>query len=425
MKRPRSSQLLRLSLFVAIVFVREPWAGELPGITEVDGRKIPSLLRRPTASLRVFAFRGEEVVPIPFQVDERDFRNRFAIDQGPSQVRDESPGVFDANDVVVFMNRDLGARGARERLPEARSWLELRVGSEANPLGYAYLGTFDGSPPSEAAADYCRYDAPADRIYAERYTVGFGAPLPTYLGFVRHLGDSGENVLAAVRAHGEARILGGLITLRRTEKDLRSTLQGYRQGEVRTIRHGKYWIELPLGFKARARVDLLFYRDLVEARASAKITIPPRLIPADGDLTAHFDFLDFAASRVLVPGEPLPVDGRTREADQRLAERPARWAALLLPDGRTLLLATRLGGALQKLKQVLYFVNDAESTDRGPTAQPGFGFRLSRMNRLDTGVHELVVAAMILDAAEPGRIVDAANLLLEPPEVVITPLSER
>src|SRR5262249_31103506 len=199
-------------------------------------------------------------------------------------------------------------------------------------------------------------------VFADRYAVRFDAPLPTYLGLVHRQGETAENVLNAVRANGEVRILAGVFHFARSEKDLQYSIQGDRNGPVRAIRSAKYWIRLPLGFKARGRVELLFYRDCVEARTQVNIRIPPRLVPAHGHLTAFFDFRDFTGGHVLAPdglrGEP--IGSEMTEAKRQFARDPVRWSALLLPSGQSFLLAVRLGGSLQRLDQRLYL---EESTD--------------------------------------------------------------
>lgn len=396
-----------------------------PGATEVEGRTAQALLARPNASFRAYAFHGGVARPIPFQVDERDDRRRFATEHGPSPMRDDSPGVFDENDVIVFMNRDLGERGTRRRLPAgAAAWIEVRVGASDDPLGFVYVGAFAGDPPPPCATDYVDYAADRDEISAERYHVVFGGqPLPSALSFVRGKGEPGRNVLEGVRARGEARILGGLIKLHRTERDLFTVLEGYRAGPVRVIRHAKYWIGLPLGFKARAKVDLLFHRDFVEGRAAVKISIPPRLIPADGDLAAWFDFRGEEGARVLLDGSPPsePVDGRMSDAKRRIAGRPARWAALLLPDGQAFLLAVRLEGSLRRLDQQLYF-GDSPIPGASGAAVASFGFKLGGVNRLDTGEQPLFVTAMLVDSTQLGDIQRAASLLLSPPETAASPI---
>ena len=378
------------------------------------------MLGRPNPSIRVYAFHGGAPAIIPFQVDERDQRDHWVDDEGPQPVRDDKPGVFDENDVVVFMNRDLGAKGDAAKLPRgAAAWLEARIGPKQSPLGYAYIGTFDAPPPlPRDLHDYARYDAKNDEVFADRYTVRFGGPLPSSLEIVHRQGETSDNVLRAVRAHGEARILAGLFHFERSEKDLLYTIQGYRDGPVRAIRSAKYWMRLPLGFKARGRVELLFYGDFVEGRARVNIKIPPRLVPADGSMTAYFDFLDFTGARVFGPHGALsePIDGRMDDAKRAFLEQPVRWSALLLPSAQTFLLAVRLGGSLQRLDQRLY-LDDSSDAARG---KPSFGFQLAGVNRLDTGDQELSVNAMILDTTSETAVSGAAAVLLQTPEVAVT-----
>jgi hypothetical protein len=361
---------------------------------------------------------------IPFQVDERDHRDHWADDEGPQPVRDETPGIFDENDVVVFMNRDLGEKGDPASLPQgAATWLEVRVGSRDEPAGYAYLGTFDSPPPIPSDQPlYVHCDPARDEVLADRYTVRFGAPLPTYLALVRRQGESAENVLNAVRAKGDVRIFAGLFHFERSEKDLQYSIQGYRAGPIRAIRSAKYWIRLPLGFKARGRVELLFYRDFVEARAQVNIKIPPRLVPADGRLTAFFDFRDFTGGQVLGPDGLLaePIGGHMTEEKRQFANHLVRWTALLLPSGQSFLLAVRLGGSLSRLDQRLY-LDESIDPARG---KPSFGFTLAGINRLDTGEQDLSVNAMVLDSTATSQVTAAASALLSAPEIAVTPVGK-
>lgn len=398
----------------------------LPGVTVVEGQKVSFLAHRPVASLRAYAFHNGKPVPIPFQVDERDRRERWILDQGAKPGSDESPCEFDNNDVVVLMNRDLGARGTVTALPPgATMWGEIRVGPETQPLGFAYLGSFaHPPPPSESEHPAARYDPETDRVYAERYALEFRAPLPRHVAFVNHLGEFGENTVAGVHVVGEVRFVGGLFALRRTDSDIQSELLNYRNGPVRAIRRAQYWIPLPLGFRTTGRVDLLFYRDFVEGTAQVKLKIPPSLVLADGELQTYFDFFRLDGARLLLEGSPPsdPVNGHMTPAKQALHGRPARWAALRLPDGRIVLFVVRLEGALQKLEQQIYFEDTVRAGSEG--GQPLFGFQFSRVSRLETGTHRLSVFAAVLDAVSPEDVAAVAQFFLSPPEVSVTEIKQ-
>ncbi len=426
----------RLFVFLAVWFIHPPaFAADdlaasslspLPGVTLVEGHQAPFLQLQAVATLRVYAFHDDAPVPLPFQVDERDRHDRWVLDQGAAQKHDSPSDEFDSNDVLVILNRDLGGRGDPAKLPAgATVWEEIRVGPQANPFGFAYVGIFAHPPPLSTEHVYARYEPETDRIYAERYALEFHAPLPTHVAFVDRLGEFGTNTVAGVHASGEVRFLGGLLKLRRTDADIQTELLGYRGGPVRVIRRGRYWIPLPFGFHTSGRVDLIFYRDFVEGTALLKVTIPPRLVLADGELQTYFDFLGLSGARLLLDDVQLsdPVNGHMTPAKQALAGHPAHWAALLLPDGRTVIFIVRLEGALQQLDQRLYF-EDTTKAEPKFGGQPLFGFQFSRVNRLETGVHRLSVFAVVLDSATVEDIRRAVEVFLSPPEVSVSLLKQ-
>ncbi|MBM4258096.1 MAG: hypothetical protein FJ147_19660 [Deltaproteobacteria bacterium] len=448
----------------------------LSGITTITGQQAAQLLQQPIATIRVYAFHGERLEPTPFQIDERDHRDRWVLDHGSQSQQDDSPGVFDDNDVLVLMDRDLGQRGEPARLPTgATAWAEVRVGSATSAVGFAYIGVFATtdaktgcrrSDPSSSVVDphpsplparergiqapqvwvkvttaesttdgcshiaihtpYTRYDPQADFVRTDRYTLGFaGAPLPSHLAFVNQLGENATNLIAGIRVIGEVRFLRGLLTLRRTDQDIQTEVLGYRHGPIRTIRRARYWIPLPLGFRTNGRIDIAFYRDIVEGTTTVRLKVPPRLILADGELQAYFRFLALSGARLIVEGlaNTSVVDGHMDDTEQARHQRPARWAALALPNGRTLLLIARLEGSLQRLEQRLYFADNHPETPESGTS-PHFGFEFSRVNQLETGTHRLSVFAITLDSTRIEDVHHTVELFLTPPEVHVTPIPQ-
>jgi hypothetical protein len=174
---------------------------------------------------------------------------------------------------------------------------------------------------------------------------------------------------------------------------------------------------LPLGFRARGRVDLLFYPDFVAVRALAKIKIPPRLVPGDGELTAAFDFRSLDGARLVLDGATAdaPVDGAMSEREKGMNRHEGKWSALLFRDGGAFVLAVDLEGALRRLEQRLLY------EDGPPGKRPRLGFELSKVSRLETGEHPLNVVGMVLDDA--GRANEAAATILSPPAIAVSELA--
>ena len=392
----------------------------LPGATLVEGRLAPFFHSQPTSAFRVYAFHDEIPTPIPFQIDERDRRDRWILNHGPKGKQDTPAKQFDANDVLLFMNRDLGEQGDPLVIPdEAQMWAEVQIGNPDTPLGFVYVGLFtSAAAPAVEEEPYARYDPPMDRIYAQRYALAFDAPLPTHFAQVEQMGDFGTNIISGIKAAAEVRLLGGLFTFQRTDADLQSELRSYQPGPVRVLRQARYWIPLPLGLRTSGKVDLIFYRDFVEGSALIKMKIPPRLVLADGEFKTYFDFLNMNGARFLLHGTPLSeaVNGSMTPAKRVLDGRPARWAALVLPSGRTLLLIPRLEGALRKLDQRSYFFETIAQTAGG---LPHFGFQFFEINRLESGSHCLSVFGVLLDSTDPDDIQQAAQIFLSPPQVKV------
>jgi hypothetical protein len=271
---------------------------------------------------------------------------------------------------------------------------------------------------------YTHYNSHADKVDTERYSLAFsGTPLPSFLAFVDRIGDTGTNLINGIRVIGEVRFLKGLLTLRRTDQQIRSEVLAYRHGPIRTIRRARYWIPLPLGFRTSGRIDVMFYRDVVEGTTVVRLKVPPRLILADGEVQAYFRFLDLSGARLIIEGQENVgvVNGHMDDAERTLHQRPVRWAALKLQNGRTLLLIARLEGVLQRLEQRLYY-DDAAASGTQNSGTPAFGFEFSGVNELETGTHQLSVFAILLDSTKAEDIRRTVERFLLPPLISITPL---
>ena len=75
----------------------------------------PALEGLPIGQLSVVALHDGRVVPIPFQIDERQGRH-IAMPDGVQPSGDEKPGVLDPDDVLVFLPCDAGAHTTPEAL---------------------------------------------------------------------------------------------------------------------------------------------------------------------------------------------------------------------------------------------------------------------------------------------------------------------
>src|SRR5690606_4869116 len=106
------------------------------------GYDLPRYNGTPIERLSLMAVRGDQMIPIPFQIDEYDRTGLIWI-QGHNQAPPEgTPGEFDEFDELVFMFRD---GGHKTYLPDQHGKIEgqvlqeIRLDSPRNDPRYIYL----------------------------------------------------------------------------------------------------------------------------------------------------------------------------------------------------------------------------------------------------------------------------------------------
>jgi len=369
------------------------------------------MLGHRAASFRGYAFgKDGTATEIALQVDEVTDSDRWALDHGTKAGGDERPGIFDPNDAIVILNRDLGARGDRKALPSgAASWLEVRVGKEASPLGYAYVGVFPLAKEPKPS-EHVRYDFETDRVLADRYALKFDTVLPNHVAFVEKVGDLGESFVTATHAKGEAYLLGGMFHFERSESDMKEEVEGYRAGPVRAIRRGQYDVPLPLGFHASGRVEFLFYADFLEITGRLRLKYPAWVAGADGGLSGFVEIPPSVKARPIwdpqmIQKSSVPVAVPNASGNS--------YAALVFENGDALVLAVRLEGGLRKMDQRFYF--EAKKGQKNRV----FGFEVSEASRLEAGIHPFTLVAAFLHSPNEKEIVETAEILASPPPIAV------
>ncbi len=118
-----------------------------------------SLLGTPKERLRVYACRAGFMVPVPFQIDERDQEGRYCWTGGAKDSRrhDADRGKLDSNDELVVLARQAGDRATALSLAmvpghDAVQEIELRDPVDGGKA-WVYLFRFPRATPGIAAFD--------------------------------------------------------------------------------------------------------------------------------------------------------------------------------------------------------------------------------------------------------------------------------
>lgn len=208
----------------------------------VTSDTLPALLGKEIPRLRLYASRDGVFSVVPYQIDERDPKGEFVYTGGDLAGQDVDSGRLDLNDELIFEAGVLGDRVTRDSWPrEAVAGEEIEVSDprDRTKRGWAYLLSFAMDPPPLSPEDYVSYDPEQDRVVGRFYTVGYkkGFTLFTDLIYSKEYGGSGQDFIDRLKIRVDVSLLGGIKHIRRSEKDIRCHVVGFKDGPIRVLRN--------------------------------------------------------------------------------------------------------------------------------------------------------------------------------------------
>lgn len=400
----------------------------------VTGDELASFQGMPIESLRLYAWRGGQWSPVPYQIDEKDPDGNFVISSQtiPESVIEEigaedleprsreqriaaferkrgdyeerveegkltpeeferlkrsayfteHPGEFDYNDELVFMAGDIGdAAPPSEWLTETGAAIGIR-----DPLSggraWAYLFHFPDPPPARSPVDYVSYDPKGDRVEMPVGTLGFIDEKPLIADEMIGKLPGGElmpNILDRFKLRITVRPIPLLCApLHFDENNTRALTVGYRDGPVRVIRRNVFWVViggLKLPFAPNVTMYFQFYRNglVASARFSAPLDAAYVLCPGS-TFTTGLDLrrAAYGAKVFTADNPPIVVDGVMSEAEKNLTVGGQTWIAGYLSNGMSIVSQVELDPELIRRGAGLDLkvIDDAGEEDP-PEAEPG------------------------------------------------------
>ncbi|HXJ35411.1 MAG TPA: hypothetical protein VMS22_15365 [Candidatus Eisenbacteria bacterium] len=377
---------------------------------DVATHELRKLARTPIGRIGVVAQRGGAVVPIPFQVDEREGR-KIAMPDGDEPTGDSKPGVLDPDDLLVFLPCDAGLRVDRERLAAAVSGLETwREVEVVDPIdgthGFAYVVVAEHPPATDRS--YVAYDSKNDLVSTAAYRMGMVQALPSY--FAVALGHPlGPNLLDGLRLRAEGTLLGNLATVHLTERDARHTLIAWRAGPVRVVRRSRHDVDLlGIGIHISAGVaNTAFYPLHVFGPGSMKLPISPGLLFRRITAMGGVDLRDLRGWRFVAPGTPpggLAIDGTMDEVERAFTAN-GTWF-VLVHEREAILVTITLSENLARAIPFGIVYDDDASHASPPELDPGHvplvGFQGRGLERLPADRYHFDLRVFLLPDYRPG-----------------------
>jgi hypothetical protein len=310
-------------------------------VVTLTGYSLKPFLGLSTGKLRLYSARGGRLVPIPFQLDERDGEGRYVLPQGKARTTDVDDGRLDDNDEIVTMSDRLGDRVGRDTWPAGivgGAEIEVRDPVKGDS-GWVYLFAFDAPPP--ASPERLVHRKGFDRISTRIYTVGFPkqkAYFDTFKMKTAGKGSFSENLVDRLKIRFRLTFSFLYIPLpyHAGEEDFGRETIAYREGPVRLIFRQDLWANLTFGVVFHMEPsDWVFY----ENQAVSEVIVKNPFLYGEGALKrikgAHFiqtvDLDRQAAGMRFYNSENtdgVVIDGEMSEAEKRLDKRKDRWIAL-------------------------------------------------------------------------------------------------
>jgi hypothetical protein len=382
---------------------------------ELRTTDLKKLARTPIPQVGTLAVRNGKLVPIPFQIDERQGR-LIAMADGAEPSADAKPGVLDQDDVLVFLPCDAGAHATPEmlaaRVPGLVTWREVRIDDPLDGArAFAYVVVADAPPTT--AKRYVDYMPGADLVTTAMYQLGMVRALPDFFAIAMN-GPLGPNLLDGLRLRAEATLRAGLATFKLNEQDARHTLMAWKAGPIRVVRRSRHDVEILIGIHISAGVaNTAFYPLHVFAPGTLKLPISPGLIFREIQGMGGVDMRDLRGWRFVAPGTPpggLAIDGAMDDVE-RAFEADGTWFVLVHGDEALLVTITLSPNLASVIPFGIVYLDDAALAappERVPGSVPLVGFRGRDLQQLPPDRYHFDLRVFLLPKYRNG---DAERVL--------------
>jgi len=270
----------------------------------VKGALFPDLLGKKIADMRLLASPKGSLEVIPFQIDEMDKESNFILPSGKYANPEDSNGLLDEQDEILFMARDSGHRvGPVVWSEAAETHYEITL---TDPLdgsrSWCYLAWYAEAPPPLSHDDYIHYrpDEPGPHegpekkfctLWSEYYTLGYCVMRPYFdksdypeeCGVAHHHNSQGEaagydstDYRDRFKVRTRMRFLFGLLNLGLDESGVVYYEEAYKDGAIRHISLFQVKQRFALGIEAPGtRSTLIFYDTFAYLPLTIRIPFNP------------------------------------------------------------------------------------------------------------------------------------------------------
>ncbi|MCX5860280.1 MAG: hypothetical protein NT056_10420 [Proteobacteria bacterium] len=367
---------------------REKWGGRYYEPVEVPGEMLAPLLGQKINHLAVFSWQGGEWKPVLSQVDERTPTGQFILTRGPESNGGLSNGLFDPQDLIVFMARDSGEKAPAGKIPEG---VDRIVPTElANPVSgrhsWVYPVLFKTEAPNfhlPPVSDLREIEEGfflkfTTYVYRALVNERGKAKIPTIfinqLQILPEAGGTADNIIDRQKIRGAIRFLGGLIKVPFNESIVSGGVVAYQPGPVRILTHSSMYPVFPLGIKGpKFFLDSIMADTLTLTTTIVAVPFDPGYLIHDMALSFSTDLTPAAKGMRFydsVNQQGYLIDGRMDENEKKFDTGKEDWRLITGPQGTQIQKTSFDPKFLAKGKSSSTY-NDDEGDSHPPENFPG------------------------------------------------------
>lgn len=387
-------------ILASVVVTDKPGCPSQQSSIVLTGRQVSALIGLPVKRMLLYRWSGQHMQPIVFQVDRRDKEDRYIFPTEAETATVSRQVIFDANDELVFMQRDAGLRlPAKNAALKHGRLIEIQIGGpEKQQYRWVYVRIFS-SVIRASGNNPVNYNPDTDKVTTELYQLGFSRQAPFLVNRFSWWDDSEKrwspNLLDSMKIRHNGTLLG-LFAFNRTQDDYSSRLVAVRQGPLRVIRRTENHVRVFLGLRTPALyIDYVLAPDGFVMDTVIDIPFPMGLFFSRLETLTTVDWNpvpELAAMRVSNAGLPeeLQIDGVMSE-DKQAFNRISDWRFAVTGPLGVLRVSLEIADDIP-IKTFLY-LRDAMHEPDPPEAVAGqfgnMGFRTTGWENIDTEVHHL------------------------------------
>lgn len=315
--------LLSLAISSASAFAQD----ELPLLPELDLFKpilieasdVPAGYNLAIQELSLAAIHDDMAEPIPFQIDEYNQGGAVHF-EGWGVPISGRPGIFDAEDKLLFLYRDAGPRRQPHHVFDGQVIAEIQLAGADGHTRYVYL--MRGSR-LRSDDQYVRYSAPHARVETDFYTLTLDKNNHLKWEEFEFEGFVGESPLDTMKIRMNAGLVTALAETQLKNDEFVARPAGERTGPIRTTTQMEVtvWLmNMPM-LKVSAQVQHYSMAILYDVRVIMPEVRRRLLVNPTMSLSLDANNLIGATVRTaLGPKQPAIVDGKIDDIERQMME---------------------------------------------------------------------------------------------------------